>query len=256
MRKAYYLLAAITLLIISFPSQVQPEPGQTPPGGMAYVPAGKFLMGSDLYQRDERPARPVKLGAFYIDITEVTYGEYMRCVRKRKCRRPRFGKAAGRGFPRPRSNWPVVGINWKGAESYCRWKNKRLPTEAEWEKAARGNTGNPYPWGNMVDCKHANYVRCGIKHPVEVGSYPKGKSPYGALDMAGNAQEWVADWYQPGYYKNAPQTDPKGPDSSKKKVLRGGSYDYVWSAVRTSYRFADFPGNHDNGYGFRCAASP
>ncbi|MBW1723410.1 MAG: SUMF1/EgtB/PvdO family nonheme iron enzyme [Deltaproteobacteria bacterium] len=213
-------------------------------------------MGSELFRPDERPAHAVKLGAYYIDIYEVTYGDYMDCVRKGKCRRPRLGKSAGKNFPVPRKNWPVIGINWYDAENYCKWKHKRLPTEAEWEKAARGNTGNPYPWGDVIDCGHANYMKCKIGHPVQVGGYPAGKSPYGAMDMAGNAQEWVADWYDPDYYGNSPDKNPFGPSQGERKVLRGGSYDYVWSAVRTTYRYSDFPENHHNSYGFRCAASP
>ena len=246
----------MTLTLFLNADTILPEVGAVPPPGMVYVPAGSFLMGSDLYQKDEKPAREVTLDAFYIDITEVTYGDYMKCARSRKCGSPRLGKAAGRDFPRPRNDWPVVGITWDDAHKYCRWKNKRLPTEAEWEKAARGSTGNPYPWGSVIDCEHANYLPCDIRHPVPVGSYPKGKGPYGTLDMSGNAQEWVADWYGSKYYKKAPNTNPPGPETGKKKVIRGGSYDYVWTAVRTSYRFADYPDNYDNSYGFRCVLSP
>jgi len=253
MKKIIYVTIVMCVSLISVPERVKLETGVTPLPGMVYVPAGQFLMGSEMYQNDEKPSHKVTLKAFFIDINEVTFAEYLKCP---GCHRPRFGKAAGKNWPKMQPNWPVVGINWEDADKYCRWKKKRLPTEAEWEKAARGNSGNPYPWGDELDCRHANYVKCGIGHPVDVGSYPPGRSPYGALDMAGNAQEWVADWYDPMYYKNAPNADPPGPATGTKKVLRGGSFDYASQALRTSYRYADYSKNDDTSYGFRCAASP
>jgi len=253
MKKLICIIGVIGVSFFCVSERVQPEPGAVPPPGMVLIPAGPFLMGSDIYQDDEKPSRTVALKTFYIDINEVTYADYLKCP----CRRPRFGKAAGKNWPGMKPNWPVVGVSWEDADKYCRWKKKRLPTEAEWEKAARGgNNGNPYPWGSNIDCQHANYIKCGLNHPVDVGSYPLGKSPYGVLDMAGNAQEWVADWYDQNYYKNAPNADPPGPSAGARKVLRGGSYDYSALSVRVSYRYADYPKNDDTSYGFRCAASP
>lgn len=252
------LKIAIGLLIclgLGGESVVSQEAPHAAPRGMVYVEAGPFMMGSNLYQKDEKPLRQVTLDAFYIDITEVSMADYGQCVRSRKCSRPKSGKSFGRGFPPMGANHPAIGVTWYDAENYCSWAGKRLPTEAEWEKAARGNTGFPYPWGTVIDCEHANYYSCKINHPQPVGSYPKGRSPYGALDMAGNVQEWVRDWYDPTYYRHAPNENPPGPADGVKKVLRGGSYDYVWSSVRTSYRFRDLPKNFDNGYGFRCAKS-
>lgn len=227
------------------------------PPGMVYVEAGPFNMGSDLYQRDEQPIHQVTLDAFFIDITEVTNADYAKCQRSGKCHSPHRNKKATRGESiQTGPNYPVVAITWFDAQGYCKWAGKRLPTEAEWEKAARGTTGNPYPWGKEIDCKHANYNRCEVNHPQPVGSYPDGKSPYGALDMAGNVMEWVSDWYDSQYYSKSPARNPTGPDDGVKKALRGGSYDYTFSSVRTSFRFADLPRNWDLKYGFRCVKSP
>ena len=147
----------------------------------------------------------------------VTQAEYNECVSSGKC----SANQKYDGFTGDRQ--PVVGVNWNDARTYCEWAGKRLPTEAEWEKAARGTDGRIYPWGNTIDPTRANYADSGIGKTSKVGSYPSGASPYGALDMAGNAWEWVADWHDKNYYRNSPSKNPQGPDSGKYRVLRAAA---------------------------------
>ena len=160
---------------------------------MVSVPAGEFWMGCNEQADkrcnfDEKPYHKVYLDAYYIDKYEVTQSEYNECVTTDKC--PANRKKDG--FTGDRQ--PVIGVSWEDADTYCKWAGKRLPTEAEWEKAARGTDGRVYPWGNSFDPTRANYAGA-LGKTSEVGSYPSGASPYGALNMAGNVWEWVADWY-------------------------------------------------------------
>jgi formylglycine-generating enzyme required for sulfatase activity len=243
---------------------------------MVYVPAGEFLMGSteadsDAYG-DEKPQHTVNLDAFWIDRTEVTNAQFRRCVEAGACRAP---TACDWGEPTyndaGKADHPVVCVDWEQANAYCRWAGARLPTEAEWEKAARGTGGRVYPWGNDFDCRKGNFddeqeldddvvpggPNCdGYLRTAPVGSYPAGASPYGALDMAGNVWEWAADWYDAGYYANSPAANPKGPDSGESRVLRGGSWGTNWSYVRAAYRNDYDPTNRAANLGLRCAASP
>jgi serine/threonine protein kinase/formylglycine-generating enzyme required for sulfatase activity len=222
----------------------------TPPAspGMVYVPAGEFTMGSDEHS-DEQPVHTVYLDAFYIDKTEVTNAQYRECVEAGACDTP---SKTTNYDDADYAQHPVVYVSWDDADAYCRWAGKRLPTEAEWEKAARGTDGRTYPWGEGIDCDHAQYSECGGR-TVSVGSKPKGASPYGALDMAGNVWEWVSDWYGEDYYSQSPARNPPGPDSGKLRVLRGGSWYGEPDNVRCANRYGYTPDGTNLNVGFRCA---
>jgi len=248
------------------------------PQGMVLVPAGEFIMGmsaddafkecqkyiGDKCQREwytcEEPVHKVYLDAYYIDKYEVTQAEYGQCVAAGEC--PANEKQEG--FTGTRQ--PVVGVTWDDARSYCSWVGKRLPTEAEWEKAARGPDGRMYPWGNEFDGKRANFCdkNCtynwalkdlddGFAKTAPVGSYPRGASPYGALDMAGNANEWVADWYQENYYRQTPDRNPRGPDTGTSRVFRGGGWLNSPSLLHLADRDNTNPSKRAMNIGFRCA---
>jgi formylglycine-generating enzyme required for sulfatase activity len=230
-------------------AQVRPADGME----MLPVPAGKFDMGSEEGDDDEKPVHTVNLDAFYIDKYEVSVAQYQKCVDAGACAEPFTWPA----FSEP--NAPVVGVTWNDAANYCAWAGARLPTEAEWEKAARGTDGRTYPWGDQdPDCSLGNHwfgeEQCAGK-PVDVGQYPAGASPYGALDMAGNAFEWTADWYATDYYGDSPARNPKGPEAGTFKVVRGGSWD--WDELTATDRHTvGLPSDPDSNFGFRCAATP
>ncbi len=238
---------------------------------MVYVPAGSFEMGCNTDHNndfacpeDEKPQHTVTLDAYYIYKFEVTNKEYAQCVKAGACQPPTYSSS----FDRPSyygnpefDSYPVIYVSWQEAFNYCEWVGMRLPTEAEWEKAARGSSGPlAYPWGDdPPTCTLANYydnisdAYC-TGDTTAAGSYPTGASVYGAMDMAGNATEWVNDWYDQDYYKTSPGLNPQGPDTGTYKVLRGGSFGAYPDLMRTSYR-ALFPGIHDGSNGFRCAES-
>jgi formylglycine-generating enzyme required for sulfatase activity len=248
---------------------------------MILVPAGEFTMGNDAdnaleecqkYNNDclidwfidEEPPHRVFLDSFYMDKYEVTYALYKACVRAGVCSNARYTiRSNDIGY----ANHPVDGVNWNDAKTYCEWRGARLPTEAEWEKAARGTDGGTYPWGEVLDCNKANfynsitYSLCTEDDSEEVGSYESGKSPYGIYDLAGNVSEWVADWYSASYYLDLPKYNPLGPDSGVDHVLRGGSWstginESYWSdgwTLRSAERASTGPDTALLGIGFRCA---
>jgi len=229
---------------------------------MVYVPAGEFLMGStdaDSYANDdEKPQHTVYLDAFWIDKTEVTNAQFRECVEAGACQAPASNGSSSRDSYYGDSsfdNYPVIYVNWNQAKAYCEWAGGRLPTEAEWEKAARGTDGRKCPWGNQdPDCDRANYGSDCVGETSQVGNYPSGASPYGALDMAGNVWEWVADSYGDGYYAISPSNNPKGPDSGGFKVLRGGSWVSSPDDVRAAHRDVYAPDDLYHDIGFRCSA--
>ena len=223
---------------------------------MVLVPAGKFTRGSN-HAEDEKPARTIYLNAFYMDKYEVTVGQYARYLKVTDMEEPPDWSIMNQPEHQRR---PVVNVNWEDAVNYCKWAGKRLPTEAEWEKAARGTDSRIYPWGNEAPTRlHANYGRKDWDNHqalTPVGSFEAGKSPYGSYDMAGNAWEWVFDWYGNDFYKKGPEKNPIGPAKGDTKVVRGGSWLYVPEFLRTSFRFNADPSGQQFGYGFRCAKTP
>ena len=265
---------------------------------MVFVPAGEFIMGATLEEQQQiltfgwearwqtrieqlvkssGPQRVVFVNSFYIDTYEVTNRAYREFVRTT-------------GYPEPvlwqsrlqvkDPDQPVVGISWFDAQAFCAWKEKRLPTEAEWEKAARGTDARQYPWGNSWEADHLHtadllagrslenfelragwqrtmYENLATARPGAIGAHPSGVSPYGAMDMAGNVWEWVADWYAPDYYRSAPKRNPTGPEGGTTKVLRGGGWDVPKVIPVTWLREHFIPPRHTGSpvTGFRCAAT-
>jgi formylglycine-generating enzyme required for sulfatase activity len=206
------------------------------------------------WYEDEEPPHTVSLEAYYIDIYEVTNALYAVCVDDGSCQPPtNFGTDTRPSYyGNPEFDYyPVIYVDWGMANTFCDWRDARLPTEAEWEKAARGTDGHKYPWGDEVDESHANYNNS-IGDTAEAGDYDSGISPYGVYDMAGNVWEWVADYYSDTYYRNSPFENPLGPDSGTEHVLRGGSWYDTADLIRTTVRLKE-PNPVDNNFGFRCA---
>jgi formylglycine-generating enzyme required for sulfatase activity len=227
---------------------------------MVYVPAGEFKMGSmesePCAHLDEFPQHVVYLDSFWIDQTEVTNAQYQQCVEAGLCSPPVCDWGESTYDDTTRGDHPVTCVNWDEARTYCEWAGGRLPIEAQWEKAARGTDERGYPWGNEFDENRCNSGESGIGETTPVKSYsPEGDSPYGAADMAGNAYEWVIDWYDIGYYANSPSENPAGPRGGKGRGLRGGHWYGDHCNARTSYRYYDVPHGRSNGVGFRCVVN-
>ena len=227
---------------------------------MVYVPTEEFQMGSTDHD-NEQPIHVVYLDAYWIDQTEVTNGMYATCVAAGACTKPRESKSFTRSSYYGNAtydNYPVIFVNWHQAIDYCNWTGGRLPTEAEWEKAARGTDGRKYPWGNeSPNASRLNYDD-NEGDTTAVGSYPTGASPYGALDMAGNAWEMTADWYDGDYYSRSPYQNPQGPSYGDLRVLRGSSWSQpekfgFSSSTNRSMTSQDYV---DSDIGFRCVSAP
>ncbi len=235
---------------------------------MVLIPAGPFLMGSNEGLPNERPEHTVTLPAYYIDQYEITAGRYQKFLESARANLPpTWDDEVAQSL----TDLPAVGMAWADAAAYCKWAGRRLPTEAEWEKAARGTDGRRFPWGHMqpfVDI--ANYNRgvwvseavtlvpvnsglegMSVRHGLKQG----GKSPFGLFHMAGNAAEWVADWYDREYYHHSPDTNPTGPEAGDKRIIRGGSWADLPTGLRVTARFSAEPDYEDRTIGFRCAMS-
>ena len=237
---------------------------------MVLVPAGEFLMGSDSWSGSEKPAHAVYLESYYIDQYEVSntaFAAFLNEVGNQ------IEGVAGKahwveesdedlrihrvdGAWQPDEGWekhPMNEVTWFGARAFCEWREARLPSEAEWEKAARGTDGRTYPWGEAEPaCEMANFKGC-YNTSVPVDSYPDWVSPYGAFNMAGNVHEWTNDWYGENYYANSPYENPAGPENGDYKVFRGGSWFNGNFNTRTTYRYPKLPVLTYMANGFRCA---
>lgn len=273
----YYMLAiGMPLLGVLYASV-----NLTPPAGAAFsgtlnrtarhevaaseeilIPAGQFLMGcaSDIWHKcdgDSQPIHAVYLEAYFIDKTEVTAGQYAECVAGGGCTPP--GSDTNRSqsvAAATEEGHPVTHVTWEQADAYCRWRGKRLPTEAEWEKAAHGTDPSIYPWGNNPpSCDLLNYDKC-VGGTTPVGSYSESASPYGVLDMAGNVREWVNDFYLKPYYASSPYYNPQGPKAEEtvgEHLLRGGSWKDDAGGITTWIRFDEAETYYIYKAGFRCA---
>ena len=225
---------------------------------MVLIPAGEFWMGSPDGEgdKDEHPRHRVSLDAYSMDKFEVTVSQYAKFLQSTGRRDPDYWDRVNTS---KHSNLPVVGVTWHDAEAYCQWAGKRLPTEAEWERAARGTDGRTYPWGNGQPTPElANFNKGYVKNAYDerlapVDSYETGTSPYGLHHMAGNVWEWTADWYGDQYYANSPPNNPQGPSKGDYKVLRGGSWSYAPVYVRSADRTRFAPMARPDYFGFRCA---
>ncbi|NWF64481.1 MAG: formylglycine-generating enzyme family protein [Chloroflexi bacterium] len=252
--------------------RISPNDGMT----QLLIPAGTFIMGGlDIYrQDDELPPHEVVLPSFWIDQVEVTNGMYALCVQAGACRPPRDLRSDNREeyYENPDyRDYPVVNVAWYDANAYCIWANRRLPTEAEWERAARGDDKRNYPWGDELPNPYNSNSLNTVGDTTRVGSYAEGASPFGALDMAGNVWEWVADVYDGSYYQISPLENPQGPVAEDMftvyRVIRGGAYQEDDIQLRVSNRsFLEGPdpkadakkgeafyGRSSNRIGFRCA---
>ncbi|WP_181416809.1 formylglycine-generating enzyme family protein [Nitrospira lenta] len=282
------------LLLLLTVSAIRPAFGAEPSADMVLIPAGEYRMGTAEGSdglADEHPERLIYLHAFFLDRFEVTNQGYAAFVQSTGHRPPANKNPAstiwdGTIYPSAIANHPVVNVSWEDAAAYCQWSGKRLPTEAEWEKAARGTDGRRYPWGNDWSWKNANSASYWAGHTIEfqsgtdweafwikgdgariakkqgingevltlpIGSFPDGASPYGIQDLAGNAAEWVQDWYDPNYYRSAPLSNPGGPERGAIKSMRGGSWLKPAISLRTSDRDWGIMDSRPSGTGFRCA---
>ncbi|MDH5428380.1 MAG: formylglycine-generating enzyme family protein [Nitrospirota bacterium] len=234
---------------------------------MALIPEGTFHMGVPHAARDggvdERPNHEVFVDSFYMDLYEVTNGRYLQFVTETGHRVPQHPTDANLGLwkgtmmPESVTDLPVINVDWFDADAYCHWAGKRLPTEAEWEKAAKGDNDWRFAWGDVEPTtEHANFNQLhwrGEATLVQVGIYEKGKSPYGIYDVAGNVWEWVSDWYEVDYYQKSPPRNPQGPETGTYKAVRSSGWQGETPQMRVFTRIKSLPNDRNNSTGFRCA---
>ena len=256
MKKLNTIHVALPFLIVTMFSLAEVATGSD----MAYFTAGEFQMGSlkNVGKSNEHPLHKVYLDAFYLDKYEVTFKKFELYLKANPKEHPTITGWLDREARPDMNNKPVFGLQWKRCKKYCEWKGKRLPTEAEWERAAKGTEGREYPWGNSAPNKeNSNFGSCCFiqKGRVlsEVGSYQFGQTPEKVFDLGGNVAEWVSDWYDKKYYNNSPYKNPKGPRSGKYHVIRGGAWNSLPFNLRSSSRYGDSDAKDYYGIGCRCA---
>ena len=255
------LIVVLTIcILLGHGSSFADHPGRERDSGpMVTIAEGSFIRGSgpEAGRADERPRQTIYLGVFMIDTYEVTNGQYLKFIAATGHKEPFNVYGTGSLFDvKEIENLPVVQVTWHDAADYCQWVGKRLPTEAEWEKAARGTDGRDYPWGDEApSTRRVNFNRDWVatRTLLPVGSLPDGVSPYGVHDLSGNAREWVQDWYAKDYYQVAPDRNPKGPKSGLLKVIRGGSWHSFEPDIRAAARGKGGFALKTHGTGFRCA---
>ncbi len=260
-----YLKYFIFVLLVSLQSVEASSADPAPPAvdanpGMVLIPAGEFIMGDNTrynwsfmlaYNIYDGPEHTVYLDAYYIDKYEVTNEQYKKFLEETGHRIPRCWNDSRFN----RLNQPIVGITWDDAVEYATWAGKRLPTEAEWEKAARGTDKRLWPWGNKFDktkCNVWESQEAGQRDTKPVGSFENGKSPYGCYDMAGNVWEWCADYYDQNYYLLSPSKNPTGPDTGTQRIIRGGGFLYFGHYTRCTARYRVPWYAQSPQIGFRC----
>lgn len=258
----------ILLLNVVFSIGVSAEKKEN---SLILIPAGTFTMGNEKRASDERPVHKVYLDAYYISKYEVTNAEYYDFWRSLQAKKIKNTQGTTQHTPENFThlshigdwperatefpNHPVVGVSWHDAKAYAEWKGMRLPTEAEWEKAARGYSDRTWPWGNAIK-PYANTSdkNDGYENRIApVGSFPKGKSYFGVMDMAGNVWEWTADWYSDVYYFHSPKKNPTGPTVGSWRVIRGGSWIDTLPRCSTTFRYYFYPTLKTSSVGFRVA---
>ena len=246
---------------ISTKSKINPVDGAE----MVYIPPGEFLMGADSdpdAKKNEKPSHKVYLDGFYIYKYEVTYRQFKKFLRETGYKPLGNWK---RGDKPGREDHPVMYTTYPDVEEYCRWAKVKLPTEAQWEKAARGTDGRKFPWGekwNPENCNNADLSGKQIlsamadihngRGTLPVGSVPGDMSPYGVMDMAGNINEWCRDWYKSGYYKKSPEKNPQGPEKGTERSTRGGAWSMKMQRCRATSRWSGSVESNLDDYGFRC----
>lgn len=266
--RLFSAILLILLLSIAYTIVVSAEKKENP---LILIPGGTFTMGTDRRAPDEKPAHKVYLDAYYISKYEVTNAEYFEFWHSLQANNPKNTQEATQHTPENFThlshigdwperatkfpNHPVVGVSWDDAKAYAEWKGMRLPTEAEWEKAARGYSDRTWPWGNAIE-PYANTSdkNDGYENRIApVGSFPKGKSYFGVMDMAGNVWEWTADWYSDVYYFHSPKKNPTGPTVGSWRVIRGGSWIDTLPRCSTTFRYYFYPTLKTSSVGFRVA---